>query len=68
MGPNARSAGRALRRLPRSVVTPDQVIRFFPTVTTLGTPQDITLPEIRIERFFPGDPYIEKCARDRVAR
>jgi len=28
---------------------------FFSTVTTLGTPQDITLQEIRIECFFPLD-------------
>lgn len=29
------------------------VFEFFSTVTTLGTPQDITLQEIRIECFFP---------------
>lgn len=28
---------------------------FFSTVTTLGTPQDIALQEIRIECFFPAD-------------
>ena len=30
--------------------------------------QDITLQEIRIECFFPGDPYTEQRARDLVAR
>jgi transcriptional regulator with XRE-family HTH domain len=30
--------------------------RFFSTVTTLGTPLDITLQEIRIELFHPADP------------
>jgi len=27
---------------------------FFSTVTTLGTPQDVTLQEVRIECFFPA--------------
>jgi hypothetical protein len=29
--------------------------RYFSTVTTLGTPQDITLQELRVECFFPID-------------
>ena len=28
----------------------------FTTIATLGTPQDVTLQEIRIESFFPSDP------------
>jgi hypothetical protein len=28
---------------------------YFSTVTTLGTPQDVMLQEIRIECFFPAD-------------
>jgi len=32
-----------------------QTFGFFSTVTTLGTPQDITLQELRIECFFPAD-------------
>jgi hypothetical protein len=28
---------------------------FFSTVTTLGTPQDVTAQEIRLECFFPAD-------------
>jgi transcriptional regulator with XRE-family HTH domain len=31
------------------------VFNFFSAVTTLGTPQDITVQEIRIESFFPAD-------------
>ena len=27
----------------------------FTTIATLGTPQDITLQELRIESFFPMD-------------
>ena len=30
-------------------------LRLFTTIATLGTPQDITLQEIRIECFFPAD-------------
>lgn len=29
--------------------------RFFTTVTTFGTPQDVTLQELRIESYFPAD-------------
>jgi transcriptional regulator with XRE-family HTH domain len=36
---------------------------FFSTVTTLGTPQDITLQEIRIECFFPVDSSTEMASR-----
>ncbi len=32
-----------------------QPFRFFSTITTFGTPQDITLQELRIESFFPAD-------------
>jgi transcriptional regulator with XRE-family HTH domain len=31
-------------------------LRLFTTIATLGTPQDVTLQEIRIECFFPADP------------
>jgi transcriptional regulator with XRE-family HTH domain len=30
-------------------------LRFFTTIATLGTPQDVTLQEIRIENFFAAD-------------
>ena len=30
-------------------------LRFFSTIMTLGTPQDVTLQELRIETFFPAD-------------
>jgi hypothetical protein len=31
-------------------------------VTTLGTPEDITLQELRVERFFPVDAATEREA------
>jgi transcriptional regulator with XRE-family HTH domain len=30
-------------------------VRYFSLVTTVGTPQDVTLQEIRVESFFPAD-------------
>lgn len=33
----------------------DVELRVFSTIMTLGTPQDITLQELRIETFFPAD-------------
>ncbi len=36
---------------------------FFSAVTTLGTPQDITVQEIRIESFFPADEATARAAR-----
>jgi transcriptional regulator with XRE-family HTH domain len=40
-----------------------RAFNFFSTVTTLGTPQDITLQELRIECFFPADADTEARAR-----
>ena len=31
------------------------ILRLFSTITTFGTPQDVELQELRIERFFPAD-------------
>ena len=36
---------------------------FFSTITTLGTPQDVTLQELRIECFFPANVETEERAR-----
>ena len=33
----------------------DLRLSFFSTITTFGTPQDVTLQELRIECFFPAD-------------
>ena len=45
----------------------DLVLRFFTTIATLGTPQDITLQELRVECFFPADEPTEDFAH-RLAR
>ena len=41
----------------------DARFRFFTTLTTLGTPYDITLHELRIESFFPADDATEASLR-----
>lgn len=41
----------------------DLDLRFFSTVTTLGTAADVTAQELRIECFFPDDEVSERCAR-----
>jgi transcriptional regulator with XRE-family HTH domain len=39
-------------------------LRLFTTIATLGTPQDITLQELRIECFFPMDDATARVMRD----
>ena len=41
----------------------DQAFHFFSAVTVLGTPQDITLQELRVECFFPLDDATAAAAR-----
>lgn len=41
----------------------DLHLRFFSTLTALGTPHDITLQELRVEAFFPADAATEEAAR-----
>jgi hypothetical protein len=41
--------------LPMHFRKGDVSLRLFTTIATLGTPQDITLQELRVESFFPMD-------------
>jgi hypothetical protein len=41
--------------LPMHFHKGDVSLRLFTTIATLGTPQDITLQELRVESFFPMD-------------
>src|ERR1051325_4532667 len=41
----------------------DRELRFFSTLTSLGTPHDITLQELRVEAFFPADAATEEASR-----
>ena len=52
-GTTALSAGDLL--LPIHFRKDGVDLRMFSTIMTLGTPQDVTLQELRIETFFPAD-------------
>jgi transcriptional regulator with XRE-family HTH domain len=41
--------------LPIHFAKDGRELRYFSLVTTVGTPQDITLQELRVESFFPAD-------------
>jgi hypothetical protein len=41
----------------------DLTLRFFTTLTSFGTPHDVTLQELRIESFFPADEETELSLR-----
>jgi hypothetical protein len=41
----------------------EHALSFFSAVTVLGTPEDITLQELRIECFFPLDDATAAVAR-----
>jgi hypothetical protein len=45
----------------------DLELRYFSTLTTLGTPHDITLQELRVEAFFPADAATEEASRRMAA-
>ncbi|MBM7774992.1 transcriptional regulator with XRE-family HTH domain [Actinokineospora baliensis] len=38
-------------------------LSFFSTVTTFGTPRDITVDEVHVENFYPADETTEKYLR-----
>ena len=42
-------------------------IRTFSTIMTLGTPQDVTLQELRLETFFPADEATAQVLRAMAA-
>jgi len=41
----------------------DIELNLFSTIATLGTPQDITAQELRVESFFPADDQTEQTLR-----
>lgn len=49
--------------VPIQYARDDRQFEYFSTVTTLGTPQDITLQELRIECFFPANEATRAHAR-----
>jgi transcriptional regulator with XRE-family HTH domain len=45
-----------------------KALSVFTTIATLGTPQDVTLQEIRIESFFPADDRSDALFRSLAAK
>jgi hypothetical protein len=50
--------------IPVSFRKGSKTFAYFSTVTTLGTAQDVTLQELRIESFFPMDATTEHNAAE----
>jgi len=44
------------------------VLRLFNTLTTFGTPQDVTLDELRVEMSFPADAASDALLREWASR
>ena len=77
--PSHRLSGRAAALARRAARNPHAgaehslpqgryALRVFTTIATLGTPQDVTLQEIRIECFFPSDAASAALLRAWVGR
>jgi hypothetical protein len=49
--------------LPVHIRHGDLDVRLFSAIMTVGTPQDVTLQELRLETFFPADAESEKQLR-----
>jgi transcriptional regulator with XRE-family HTH domain len=54
--------------LPMHLAKDGTSLHLFTTIATLGTPQDITAQEIRIECFFPADEPSTRFFRERAVR
>jgi transcriptional regulator with XRE-family HTH domain len=53
--------------LPIELRRGDVTLRYFTTLTSLGTPHDITVQELRVESFFAADEATEAATRRLVA-
>ncbi|AFR48996.1 putative transcriptional regulators [Gordonia sp. KTR9] len=51
---------RAELLVPFRLALGDQVLSFFSTLTTFGSPRDVTLDELTIELFYPADEPTER--------
>jgi hypothetical protein len=54
--------------IPVRFVRDGREFAYFSTVTTFGTPQDITLQELRIECFHPVDTATQHMAQALASR
>lgn len=51
--------------LALQLVRDEVTLDLFTTITTLGTPHDVTLQELRVECFFPVDEATDRWFRAR---
>ncbi len=49
--------------MPFQLATPLGELSLFTTLTTFGTPLDVTIDELAIELFFPGDDRSDEMLR-----
>ena len=49
--------------VPLEIEHDGRVWSWFTTIATFGTPQDVTLQELKVEMFFPMDPETEEGAK-----
>lgn len=49
--------------IPLAIMVDGNCLRLFNTLTTFGTPQDVTLQELRIEMSFPADEATDRILR-----
>ena len=54
--------------LPMHFRKGETTLALFTTIATLGTPQDVTAQELRVESFFPMDAGAERILRSWVAK
>ena len=73
--PDVPASFRKLRfeERPAPVLTVDYLVggkalSVFTTIATLGTPQDVTLQEVRVENFFPADDRSDALFRSLAAK
>lgn len=62
--PRAEAQGPSPVAIPVHVRCKGRELRYFTTITTLGTPLDVTAQELRIESFFPMDEATEAFAQE----
>jgi hypothetical protein len=65
---NAPMPDAAVPVLPMHFEKNGTKLRLFTVIATLGTPQDITLQELRIESFFPMDGETREAFGEWAAR
>jgi transcriptional regulator with XRE-family HTH domain len=64
LGPKPPGHAEAELLMPMRIATPLGELSMFITLTTFGTPMDVTLSELSIELFFPSDDASERLFRE----